>query len=102
MSQPAMQRRHGAKQRVTVRLSRPVHDALIAATRASGRSLTGEVEAAIAEAFRDRAEAARLSKEPLAALSATIAGLGALPSGHLELIARLIEALLDRRQSEKV
>ena len=95
---PDVAPRHGDRQLVTLRLSRSVHAAMIEATKKSGRSLTAEIEAAIADAIAYRNEAERLKKEPLAALSATIDGLAKHTSDHLEVITKLVKEILDQRQ----
>jgi hypothetical protein len=55
--------RHGDRQMVTVRLPRPVYEALVAATRKTGRSLTGEVEARVGSSIEREEEQARRNEE---------------------------------------
>jgi hypothetical protein len=55
--------RHGDRQMVTVRLPRPVYEALVAATRRTGRSLTGEIEARVSSSIEHEGEQDRRSDE---------------------------------------
>jgi hypothetical protein len=56
-SRPGAPPRYGDRQLMTVRLPRPLYEALKEATRKSGRSLTAEIEAAIAAGLQPKAEA---------------------------------------------
>jgi hypothetical protein len=86
--------RYGDRQIITLRLSRGLYDVMIAATEQSGRSLTAEIEAAIAETVQCRSEVERL-RETVVALNGRIDEITAHVSRLLDLNTRLTEKILD-------
>jgi hypothetical protein len=69
---------------------------MVEAAMQSGRSLTGEIEAALADALASRQEKERL-KNPIAALSITINRLASHKTSHLETILKLTTEILQQR-----
>jgi hypothetical protein len=69
---------------------------MVEAATQSGRSLTGEIEAALADALASRQEKERL-KNPIVALSITINGLASHKTSHLETILKVAMEILQQR-----
>jgi hypothetical protein len=88
MSQRRAPKRYGQRRTVTLRLSQPLYEAMKEATKASGRSLTAEIEAAVAERVAHQQHDEH-QKEIEQSFRAATAAFQAATAAHSERIAEL-------------